>query len=158
MKNKAFTLIELLVVVLIIGILSAIALPQYQKAVSRAKFTQVLVYMDAFVKAQKLYFMANGFYATNYDELDIQVPTTESAMWCKHDPNNGGNAFALCWVKDSAGNPIASLSQYYHDASRICCAYKATNWRGDDLCKLEMHNTTSYDGCGSGLCKCYREQ
>ena len=74
MKTKAFTLIELLVVVLIIGILSAVALPQYQKAVEKARAMQALVLLKSFSQAQKAYFLANGQYAATFEELDVDIP------------------------------------------------------------------------------------
>ncbi len=73
MKNRAFTLIELLVVVLIIGILAAIALPQYQKAVMNSRLTQMLVYMDALRKGSDIYYMTNGVAPNDVRDIDIDI-------------------------------------------------------------------------------------
>ena len=81
--NKGFTLIELLVVVLIIGILSAIALPQYEKAVEKAKAVQAQTLLKAVAQAEQSYYLANGTYPTKFDELDVQIPFTE-----KYNPFN----------------------------------------------------------------------
>ena len=79
MNNKAFTLIELLVVVLIIGILSAIALPQYRKAVFKARATEMLIIGRSIQKAEQIYKLANGNYTGNLEELDVQMPCSYSA-------------------------------------------------------------------------------
>ncbi len=80
MNNKTgFTLIELLVVVLIIGILSSIALPQYTRSVNRARATEVLIAGKAIADAQNLYWMANSHYDPTFwyndgANLDFQYP------------------------------------------------------------------------------------
>jgi len=77
MKNKqAFTLIELLVVVLIIGILASIALPQYQKSVEKSKAMQAVTLLKSVYQAAENYYLANGTWPQQFDELSVDIPWT----------------------------------------------------------------------------------
>lgn len=68
MKNnkKAFTLIELLVVVLIIGILSAVALPQYTFAVEKARFAEAQSNIASLQRAVDIWLLENGYPSSSF--------------------------------------------------------------------------------------------
>ena len=74
MKNHAFTLIELLVVILIIAVLTAIAYPQYQKAVWRSRNVQLKTLLKVVADAQQEYYLTSGEYAKSFDVLNIELP------------------------------------------------------------------------------------
>lgn len=72
--NGGFTLIELLVVVLVIGILVAVAVPQYQKAVTKSRFATLKNLVKSIADAQEVYYLAHNEYATDFDALDVEMP------------------------------------------------------------------------------------
>ena len=92
--NGGFTLIELLVVVLIIGILAAVAVPQYQKAVRKARIAEAQIILKALVDASDVYILQHGNYDNiSMESLDIEVPTQTKNWTFEYDecvPNSQG--------------------------------------------------------------------
>lgn len=70
-NKKGFTLLEILVVVLIIGILAAIALPQYQMAVGKARFSTLKNLTKSIQQSVQGYYMGNDSYPHSSNDLDI---------------------------------------------------------------------------------------
>ncbi len=82
--GNGFTLIELLVVVLIIGILAAIALPQYEVSVGKTKFNNYVSIGKTVKNAQEMYFLSHGKYASTLQELNISFSDKD----CSYRNNN----------------------------------------------------------------------
>ena len=95
MKNRStgrlggFTLIELLVVVLIIGILSAIALPQYQKAVTKARFAEAFTNLKVMAESIKRCELENGKasdHCRHVENLDLLPSQAGDCLNCVESP------------------------------------------------------------------------
>ena len=147
-----FTLIELLVVVLIIGILAAMAMPQYFKAVERSRMAEAITLMDSIVKAQRLKLMQTNRYAENFEGLDVSPKgATGQRYYTKGNPETGrgGNGFSillgdiysgaiLLATRVVDGRPTNSSLQYrysltrYYQSDNVTC--NGSNAAGRELC------------------------
>ena len=89
-NTKGFTLIELLVVVLIIGILAAMAMPQYFKAVERSRMSEAVTLLANIAQAQQRKYLQINRYATAYTGLDVAPKGASGASYyTKGDTGNG---------------------------------------------------------------------
>ena len=147
-----FTLIELLVVVLIIGILSAIALPQYTKIVEKSRAAEAVTLVRSIAEAEQRYYLANGEYAGDISLLDISFPGESVSYSSKNIPGfqtknficrpTGGDwtdALAVCNRRPyGTFFAIAKLK----DGKMVCRFYTA---KGEDVCKtFGTKSGTSY--------------
>ena len=161
--KKGFTLIELLVVVLIIGILSAVALPQYEKAVKKSRVMSMVPVARALKDAQEIYYMANGNYAIPIEDLDVTIPSsceianlarknefTCDGIWLydNHVDDAAGSiarAMTISYCPGLAQNS-ASCKQHkeyfrffwYYDHADYSDKYRCqtSNTKGQEMCKM----------------------
>ncbi len=137
--KRGFTLIELLVVVLIIGILAAVAVPQYKKAVKKSKATHVEVILDTVAKAVDMYLLENGFpqSGTVYFTGKNSVSTIDLPGYCSKDNycyTDVGNVLALC---DSFRCEIVMYFYYNADGTNN----PKNTWLSSKSASLDLNKT-----------------
>lgn len=174
--SRGFTLVELLVVVLIIGILTAIGLPQYQKAVSKALMAEAVSGIATLERAEQACVLANkrvnNTNCTSMDNLDVKLAnsnnwaygvnksscyfastcTSLTPVVCAYDPSSCSISNSdVPWLSSAKYSSSGPWSRY--------CHYSLENTAQESVCKgLKQFgfSSTSYSSgyCG-GYCSGY---
>lgn len=129
MNKKGFTLIELLVVVLIIGILAAMAMPAYFRAVERSRMAEAEQLMGNVVAAQQRRFLNSNSYSAVWNALDVAPKdATASATYCTKGTQGGTvNTYTGCAGGNGFAITLDPLTGNNQNPKAIVTAYRVNN-------------------------------
>ena len=140
-KNKGFTLLELLVVVLIIGVLASIALPQYRKAVGKAELAQVISATKVIQNAEERFYLTNGSYTNNLNQLDINLPNSNVICGASEE------SYSVCYNKNYL------VTHYYRETtSKDAVGCYAKNKILATVCESYFKKTAQPSNSANGWC------
>ena len=135
LNKQGFTLVEILVVVLIIGILSAVAVPMYQGAVDKTHFSTMLSPTRTLKEAQEAVRMATGNYTTDTADLDVDL-SQEALSYQIKTTANGDEFNVILATNDKL--PNVRLARYLDEnlllQGQLHCEAKIGDDRANKLC------------------------
>lgn len=106
--KMGFTLLELIVVVVIIGILATLGTTQYSRVVEKGRSVEARVILGQLRTAMQAYFLKNGSYTTDIDDLGVAAPTDCTSTHYYYYGvlgNSSGTVWAKRCIEGSAGKP-----------------------------------------------------
>ena len=131
-----FTLIELLVVVLIIGILAAMALPEYQRATELSRVGAALAFSRSVRDSVDRYYMAHGRFPATPEVLDIGVKSCPKYFSCQFTYLASDGKFELFRRNGPFDYGITSRSAVSpYLPNTIYCAAESSNQKGIEFCQ-----------------------
>ena len=112
-KQQGFTLIELMIVVAVIGVLAAIAIPQYQKYVAKSEVASALATLTGVKTNVEAYAVENGAFpdgsTANQTEADLGVPSTiPSGVIAFSTTSSAGGTIKFTFNASGVSNLITS--------------------------------------------------
>ncbi|MCR5504609.1 MAG: prepilin-type N-terminal cleavage/methylation domain-containing protein [Elusimicrobiaceae bacterium] len=157
-NKKGFTLIELLVVVLIIGILAAIALPQYQLAVDKAEFAKLQSMVRSLRDAYDEYVLLHNVGTKNFDDLSFTMPEDFVSSYTGNMYNCVSNNDMFCCMSASGEGWTGDINCGKKDLSFLSHQpfFTSNNVpiKRTALCVAEKDNARANRLCSSlGVCQ-----